>query len=152
MYMKRYLLLFALLLPIAASAQVPWMKGKTPVPFQKDTTRAAKPLPPPPDTLLVSSVLYVHDTTLLPASVYLQRAAGNQTREIIFGAVGGAFLGLAFASPDQDGTPSVPLLVVGGVSAVVAIINHFGSIRNTRKAGKALSRVRLQSNGLTIDL
>ncbi len=158
MYMKRFLLLLALLLPLAASAQYNPHRPSTWSQAQIDSARAHEGTHsklvthPNNDSLMVATVLYVRDTNLLPASVYLQRSAACQTREMIFAVAGGAFIGLAVANPDQDGVPNFPLMVVGGASALVAIINHFAFISNTRKAGKALSRVRLQSNGITIDL
>lgn len=148
MYMKLNLLFLALLLPLAASAQLPWLKGKTPVPFQKDTTRAAKPLPPPPDTLTATSVLFVNDSTLEAPSVYLRRAANAQGAEMVFAVCSVALVGLGAA----DERSSTICFVGAGVTGIIAIIQHITAISDLKKASKSLSRFHLQSNGITIDL
>ncbi len=148
MYMKRFLLLLAFLLPLAASAQVPWMKGKTPVPFQKDTTRASKPLPPPPDTLTATSVLFVNDSTLKAPSVYLHRAANAQGAEMVLTVCSVALVGLGAA----DERSRTICFVGAGVTGIIAIIQHLTVISNLKKASKSLSRFHLQSNGISIDL
>lgn len=163
MYMKPFALLALLLLSMAASAQVPWMKGKTPVPYQKDTTKVSKPLPPPPDTLTATSVLFVNDTTLLAPSVYLRRAAKAQTFELVFTAAAAATALIGVASYNnniyvmEDGTvnhleSSTGYYAVAGVFGALAIVNHIVSIHNTRRASESLSRFHLLSNGISIDL
>lgn len=146
--MKQFTLLALLMFSMAATAQVPWMKGKTPVPFQKDTTKVSKPLPPPPDTLTVTSALFVNDTTLEAPSVYLRRAANAQRAEMVLTVCSVALVGLGAA----DERSSTICFVGAGVTGIIAIIQHLTAISNLKKASKSLSRFHLMSNGISIDL
>lgn len=151
MNMKRVVIITALLcLALSASAQLPWLKGKTPVPYQKkpvDTTKVAAPVPPPPDTLLATVTLTL-DTSLLSPSYYLRSSACARSREFWFGLVAGGFGGLAVASEDARG-----ICVIGaGVFGLLSLINHFQSISDLKKASRSLSRVHLSAGGVTIDL
>ena len=149
--MKRVVIITALLcLALSASAQLPWLKGKTPVPYQKkpvDTTKVTAPVPPPPDTLLATVTLTL-DTSLLSPSYYLRSSANAQKREFLFGVLSGGFAALAVYS--EDGRP---IAIAGaGLCGVIALINHFTAISDLKKASKSLSRVHLTAGGVTIDL
>jgi hypothetical protein len=149
--MKRVVILAALLccLSFSLSAQVPWMKGKTPVPYQKkpvDSTKVAEPVPPP-DTLLATVTLTL-DTSLLSPSYYLRSSANSHKREFWFGVLSGGFAGLAVASEDARALCGIS----AGVFGVLALINHFQAISDMKKASKSLSRVHLTAGGVTIDL
>ena len=147
--MKRYLLLLALLLPVAASAQLPWMKGKTPVPYQKDTTDKEAPLPPSPSFDTVPASLTVTlDTTLESPSYYLRLSANAHNRELLFGVLSGGFVTLAALDESSRG-----LCIAGAaICGVAAIANYFSASSNLKKAGKSLSRLHVAAGGVTIDL
>lgn len=164
--MKRYLLLFALLLPIAASAQVPWTKGKTPVPYQKDTTAKEAPLPPSPSFETVPASLTVTlDTTMLSASYHLQKAAKAQTLSFVSALGGGVLvaIGLKVDSEYQppvteDGVvmahqnPGTIFYFAAGAAGLLSLVAYLNSIGHTKDAGKSLSRLHVTAGGVTIDL
>lgn len=144
MYMKRYLLLLALLLPLAASAQLPWMKGKTPVPYQKDTTDKEAPS----FETVPASLTVTLDTTLESPSYYLRLSANAHNREFLFGVLSGGFVTLAALDESSRG-----LCIAGAaICGVAAIANYFSASSNLKKAGKSLSRLHVTAGGVTIDL
>ena len=130
--MKKLIIIAALLLPLAVSAQVPWMKDKTPVPYQKDTLSSA------PAT----------DTTLESPSYYLRQSANAHNRELLFGVLSGGFVTLAALDESSRG-----LCIAGAaICGVAAIVNYFSSSANLKKAGRSLSRVHVNAGGVAIDL
>lgn len=164
--MKKLILIAALLLPLAASAQLPWMKGKTPVPYQKDTTAKEAPQPSSPsfDTVPASLTITL-DTTMLSASYHLQKAAKAQTLSFVSAIGGGvlAAIGLKVDSEYQppvteDGVvmahqnPGTIFYLAAGAAGVLSLVAYLNSIGHTKDAGKALSRVHLNANGVSIDL
>lgn len=145
-----FLALLALLLPLAASAQVPWMKGKTPVPFQKDTTKVVhKPdTVPPAPSVPITDLAFDLDTTLLSPSYYINSSASAQMCSFIFTVLAAGFTTSSFFVQDL----TEPLLVGAGLCGLIAIINHLSSVSDLRKASKSLSRVHFSAGGVSIDL
>ena len=147
--MKKLIIIAALLLPLAVSAQVPWMKDKTPVPYQKDTLSSA----PATDTTpafatLPATVTFTLDTTLESPSYYLRLSANAHNRELLFGVLSGGFVTLAALDESSRG-----LCIAGAaICGVAAIANYFSSSANLKKAGRSLSRVHVNAGGVAIDL
>ena len=147
--MKKLIIIAALLLPLAVSAQVPWMKDKTPVPYQKDTLSSA----PATDTTpafatLPATVTFTLDTTLESPSYYLRLSANAHNRELLFGVLSGGFVTLAALDESSRG-----LCIAGAaICGVAAIVNYFSSSANLKKAGRSLSRVHVNAGGVAIDL
>ena len=147
--MKKLILIAALLLPLAASAQLPWMKGKTPVPYRKDTVSSA----PATDTTpafatLPATVTFTLDTTLEAPSYYLRQSANAHNRELLFGVLSGGFVTLAALDESSRG-----LCIAGAaICGVAAIVNYFSSSANLKKAGRSLSRLHVNAGGVAIDL
>lgn len=148
--MKKLILIAALLLPIAASAQLPWMKGKTPVPYQKDTVAKSSPVldTTPAFATLPATVTFTLDTTLESPSYYLRQSANAHNREFLFGVLSGGFVTLAAIDESSRG-----LCIAGAaLCGVASLINYFSASSNLKKAGRSLSRLHVTSGGVTIDL
>ena len=148
--MKKLILIAALLLPLAASAQLPWMKGKTPVPYQKDTVAKSSPVldTTPAFATLPATVTFTLDTTLESPSYYLRLSANAHNRELLFGVLSGGFVTLAALDESSRG-----LCIAGAaICGVAAIVNYFSSSANLKKAGRSLSRLHVNAGGVAIDL
>ena len=147
--MKKLILIAALLLPLAASAQLPWMKGKTPVPYQKDTLSSAPATDTTPAFVtLPATVTFTLDTTMESPSYYLRQSANAHNRELLFGVLSGGFVTLAALDESSCG-----LCIAGAaICGVAAIVNYFSSSANLKKAGRSLSRVHVNAGGVAIDL
>lgn len=103
------------------------------------------------DAVAFASVTFSPDSTLLPTSYYLLRAAKKQTQELLL--VGGvALLGFVGAGQESDGSGRSLCFIGATVCGVVAFIKHIGAIYNLKLAGRSLERVHLQQGGIAIDL
>ena len=129
MYMKRYLLLLALLLPLAASAQY--------------TTA-----PQPPDTALLTRVALSLDTTLLDASYYLQRTSLDNASAFGGVVIGSALVGIGAYVEDVRAF----CYIGAGVAFIFALVKEIDSFSSLRRAGRSLDRFHYTAAGLAIDL
>ena len=129
MYMKRFLLLLALLLPLAASAQY-------------------TPRPQPRDTATLATVALSLDTTLLDAAYYLQRTSLDNAQ--VFGGcvLGGVLVGAGAYFQDMR----TVCYIGAGVAFIFALVKEIDSFTSLRRAGRSLEGFHYTANGLAIDL
>ena len=127
--MKPIVLVLALMLPLAATAQY-------------------TPASQPPDSSVLSNVVLSLDTTLLDAAYFLQRTSFDNAS-----AFGGIVIGSALVGVGTYFEDIRTFCYIGaGAAFIFALVKEIDSFISLRRAGRSLERFHYTANGLAIDL